>query len=100
MESFGTVLRGLRVLYFVKQEALAFDVGCTEAAVSLSESDQRLPSTHLLAELVNQLVKVGVPQDKVQALLDAYTLALTARRTSQELCALLKRHAPNSVLKQ
>lgn len=99
MESFGTLLRNLRLLYFVKQESLAFDLGCTEAAVSLWEADQRLPSTHLLAELIAQLVKVDVPADKIKALLDAYCLALTSRRTSQRLCAMLRRYAISPVLR-
>ena len=96
MESFGTILHKLRVAHFGKQQCLAVRVGCTEAAVSFWESGSRLPSSELLAEVVTRMNEAGVTSDQISELVDAYQVALAARRTSHRLCVILNAYAHDS----
>lgn len=72
MDSFGAVLYRLRVGYFGKQQCLAINIGCTEAAVSFWESERRLPSPQFLSKLVTRLIKAGASATEVKALVTAY----------------------------
>lgn len=80
MDSFGSVLRKLRIRYVRKQLCLATSVGCTEAAISFWESGRRLPCPQLLALLVTGITAAGASPDEVRELVTSYRAAVLERR--------------------
>jgi transcriptional regulator with XRE-family HTH domain len=69
---FATCLREVRLRLGEKQMALSYEVGCSDAAVSLWESRTRLPTARNLHRLLNAIATWGATTDELLSLRAAW----------------------------
>jgi DNA-binding transcriptional regulator YiaG len=81
--SFADALRGIRRQVDCKQAALAFEIGCTDAALSHWESGARLPTPRSLSRIISALVQSGVSTGDLLELRGAWRLEQLRRWKSR-----------------
>ena len=82
MSLFSEELKRMRTRYAGKQLALACEMGCTEAAISMWERGKRRPSLPLVQAMIAAMRAQGAGPKELEEFFEAYTNSAHDSETS------------------